>query len=65
MDSDAVSEEDKAGVLRLGAHDASTLEGQFEVMNYEVTATAATDLYARTGKDASKIRDYVGKVWCY
>jgi hypothetical protein len=63
MDSDAISEEDKAGVLRLGAHDANTIEGRFEVMNYEVTTAAATDLYARTGRDTSKIRDYVGKVF--
>jgi hypothetical protein len=62
MDSDSISEEDKAGVLRLGAHDANTIEGRFEVMNYEVTTAAATDLYARTGRDTSKIRDYVGKV---
>jgi hypothetical protein len=64
MDGDTISEEDKAGVLRLGAHDANTIEGKFEVMNYEVTSAAATDLYARTGNDTSKIRGYVGKV-CY
>jgi hypothetical protein len=63
VDSDAISEEDKAGVLRLEAHDETTLEGRFEVMNYEVTSTAATDLYARTGRDTSKIRGYVGKVF--
>ncbi|KEQ76069.1 SET domain-containing protein, partial [Aureobasidium namibiae CBS 147.97] len=45
MDSSAMSEEDKAGVLRLGAHDATTIQTPFEVMNYEVTTTAASDLY--------------------
>jgi len=62
MDSNAVSEEDKAGVLRLEAHDASTLEQVEARMQYEVTSTAASDLYARTGNDTSKIRGYVGKV---
>jgi hypothetical protein len=59
MDSDTVSEEDKAGVRRLGAHDSTTLGEPKEVMLYEVTVTAATDLYARAGYDPSKIRDYV------
>jgi len=62
MDSNAVSEEDKAGVLRLEAHYASTLEQVEARMQYEVTSTAASDLYARTGNDTSKIRSYVGKV---
>lgn len=62
MDSSAISEEDKAGVLRLEAHDASTLEQVEARMQYEVTSTAATDLYARTDQDTSKIRGYVGKV---
>jgi hypothetical protein len=43
--------------------DAISEEGRFEIMNYEVTSTAATDLYARTGRDTSKIRGYVGKVF--
>lgn len=63
MDSNAVSEEDKAGLLRLEAHDASTLEQVEARMQYEVTSTAASDLYARTGNDTSKIRAYVGKVF--
>lgn len=62
MDSAAVSEEDKAGVLRLEAHDASTIEHANDVMQYEVTSAAASDLYARVGGDTSKIRGYVGKV---
>ena len=65
MDSAAVSEEDKAGVLRLEAHDASTIEQANDVMQYEVTSAAAGDLYARIGGDTSKIRGYVGKVLCH
>lgn len=62
MASDAVSEEDKAGVRRLEAHDSTTIREPKEVMLYEVTVAAATDLYTRAGHDPSNIRDYVGKV---
>jgi hypothetical protein len=62
MDNNAVSEEDKAGVLRLEAHDTSTIEQANDVMQYEVTSAAASDLYARVGGDTSRIRGYVGKV---
>ncbi|KAI4804972.1 SET domain-containing protein [Aureobasidium sp. EXF-8846] len=62
MDSDAVSEEDKAGVRRLEAHDSTTISEPKEVMLYEVTVAAATDLYTRAGHDPSNIRDYVGKI---
>jgi hypothetical protein len=62
MDSDAVPEEDKAGVRRLEAHDSTTIGEPKEVMLYQVTVAAATDLYTRAGHDTSNIRDYVGKV---
>ncbi|KAI4731881.1 SET domain-containing protein [Aureobasidium sp. EXF-10728] len=65
MDSDAVSEEDKAGVRRLEAHSSSTIEQFREVMQYEVTVAAARDLFARISPDdddAQKMRDYVGKI---
>ncbi|KEQ64882.1 uncharacterized protein M437DRAFT_14228, partial [Aureobasidium melanogenum CBS 110374] len=47
INSDAVSEEEKAGIHRLEAHDPSTLERSQDVMQYEMTIASASDLLAR------------------
>lgn len=65
MNSDAVSEEDKAGVHRLEAHDPSTLEKPCDLMQYEMTIESASDLLARVDPnhpELSRIPKYVGQV---
>lgn len=67
MNSDAVSEEDKAGVQRLEAHDPSTLEKPRDLMQYNMTIESASDLLARTYPDhpeLSRIPKCVGQVCC-
>ncbi|KAG9947379.1 SET domain-containing protein, partial [Aureobasidium melanogenum] len=65
MNSDAVSEEEKAGIHRLEAHDPSTLEKSQDVMQYEMTIASATDLLARVNPnhpELSRIPKYVGQI---
>lgn len=65
MNSDAVSEEDKAGVQRLEAHDPSTLEKPQDLMQYEMTIESASDLLARVHPnhpELSRIPKSVGQV---
>ncbi|KAG9832963.1 SET domain-containing protein, partial [Aureobasidium melanogenum] len=65
MNSDAVSEEEKAGVHRLEAHDPSTLEKPQDLMQYEMTIASASDLLARVNSnhpELSRIPKYVGQI---
>lgn len=65
MSGGAASEEDKAGVRRLQAHEYSTIDQLKEVEQYEATIASARDLFERLSpndSEASQIREYVGKV---
>ncbi|KAH0008755.1 SET domain-containing protein, partial [Aureobasidium melanogenum] len=66
MNSDAVSEEEKAGIHRLEAHDPSTLKKPQDLMQYEMTVASASDLLARVDPnhpELSRIPKYVGQIF--
>lgn len=65
MSGVAASEQDKAGVRRLQAHEYSTIDQLKEVEQYEATIASARDLFERLSPndpEAFQIREYVGKV---
>jgi hypothetical protein len=65
MQGNNISAEDKAGINRLQAHDATTIIQPDAVEQYKVSVAAASDILQKSTKHTEeplRIREYVGKV---